>query len=235
VPVFLLIETSTEVCSVALSEGHEIIALRESIEANAHSRNTTVFVDEVLQEANVSINDVSAIVVSKGPGSYTGLRIGVSTAKGLCLAADKALIAVSSLEALAVKARLKYQDENTVFVPMIDARRMEVYMGIWSSIKDNAIIQNEDVSAKIIDEHSFNDISKDKNIILLGNGASKFVDVNFDNLNVKIDDKLTISATNMLNLAERAFENQNFEDVAYFTPFYLKDFIAGKPRVKGLE
>ncbi|GHU85956.1 tRNA (adenosine(37)-N6)-threonylcarbamoyltransferase complex dimerization subunit type 1 TsaB [Bacteroidia bacterium] len=260
----LLLETSTNICSVALSCNGEIIAIKESEEKNVHSKFFTIFIKQLLEENSISLNSIDAIAVSKGPGSYTGLRIGVSTAKGLCYAANKPLIAISSLEALAYKAATIY-DENSIFCPMIDARRMEVYAGIWekcseksknsdesrndetyndsktsnTSINSNKNIQHfikniREVQADIVDTTTYSKYIEEKKIVLLGDGAEKFKDLFSNDNRYLIDTSIKISATNMLPLAEISFNNNTFEDIAYFEPFYLKDFIAGAPKVKGL-
>lgn len=226
--MLLLIETSTPICSVALSNGSEILTIRENHEGLSHAALTTVFIDEVMKEAGVKFSDLDAVAVSKGPGSYTGLRIGVSTAKGLCYALNKPLIAINSLQALAQTAT-NFYDKNHLFIPMIDARRMEVYAAVYNA-KNECL---RDVQADIVDENSYADFAKQP-LVLLGDGAKKCIDMFKNNAQISMDETLKFSAKNMLHLARNAFKNKVFEDVAYFEPFYLKDFIAGTPRVKGL-
>jgi tRNA threonylcarbamoyladenosine biosynthesis protein TsaB len=238
-PKFLIIETTTENCSVVLSKDSAVVAVRESTENNAHSKNVNVFIDAVCKESQFALNEMDAVVVSKGPGSYTGLRIGVSTAKGICCALNKPLIAVSSLEALAFQANKKYPS-TCIFYPMIDARRMEVYSAIWKKNDIDEIAEIREVRAEIIDRNSLAEMElhsplSPHKILLLGNGAAKFKEMFAEDEWIIFDDKIKISAKNMIELAENAFEKQNFEDIAYFTPFYLKDFIAGMPKVKGLK
>jgi tRNA threonylcarbamoyladenosine biosynthesis protein TsaB len=228
--MILLIETSTPICSVVLAKGSEILAIRENHEGLSHATLAAVFVDEVMKESGVNLSDLDAVAISKGPGSYTGLRIGVSIAKGLCYALNKPLIAVSSLQALAETAS-KHYDENHLFAPMIDARRMEVYTAIYNAKNDCL----RDVQADIIDKNSFADFTKNHPLVLLGDGAKKCADIFKNNPQIHIDETLKFSAINMISLAQNAFENKNFVDVAYFEPFYLKDFIAGQPSVKGLK
>jgi len=228
--VILFIETSTPICSVALAKGSEMLAIRENHEGLSHATLTAVFVDDVMKEAGVKLEDLNAVAISKGPGSYTGLRIGVSIAKGLCYALNKPLIAISSIQALAQTAT-KHYDENHLFVPMIDARRMEVYSAVYNT-KNECL---RDVQADIIDENSYADFAKNHPLVLLGDGAKKCEDILKNNPQIRIDETLKISAKNMIHLAQNAFENKDFVDVAYFEPFYLKDFIAGKPNVKGLK
>ncbi|MDR2906744.1 MAG: tRNA (adenosine(37)-N6)-threonylcarbamoyltransferase complex dimerization subunit type 1 TsaB [Bacteroidales bacterium] len=227
--MILLIETSTPICSVALSDGKDVLAIRENHEGLSHAALTTIFIDEVMKEAGAKFSDLDAIAVSKGPGSYTGLRIGVSTAKGLCYALNKPLIAVNSLQALAQTAAKSYS-ENHLFIPMIDARRMEVYAAIYNA-KNECL---REVQADIIDENSYAGFAKQP-LILLGDGATKCKGVFLNYPLITIDETLKFSAKNMIPIAQNAFENKIFEDVAYFEPFYLKDFIAGKPSVKGLK
>jgi len=214
---------------VSLSRGTELLASRENHEGLSHAALTAVFVEEVMKEAGVKLEDLDAVAISKGPGSYTGLRIGVSVAKGLCYALNKPLIAVSSLQALAQTAA-KHYSKNHVFIPMIDARRMEVYSAVYNS-KGECL---RDVQADIIDENSYADFTEQP-IILLGDGAKKCEEIFKNNQQIRIDETLKFSAKNMISLAQAAFENKDFVDVAYFEPFYLKDFIAGKPSVKGLR
>jgi tRNA threonylcarbamoyladenosine biosynthesis protein TsaB len=227
--VILLIETSTPVCSVALAKGTEILAIRENHEGLSHATLAAVFIDEIMKEVGAKLSDLEAVAISKGPGSYTGLRIGVSIAKGLCYALNKPLIAVSSLQALAQTAAKSY-DENHLFVPMIDARRMEVYSAVYNA-KNECL---RDVQADIINENSYSKFVKQP-LILLGDGAKKCEDIFKNNPQIRIDETLKFSAKNMIIPAQNAFKNKDFVDVAYFEPFYLKDFITGKPNVKGLK
>ncbi len=233
-PIILCIETATQICSVALITDNKIIALKESKEANSHSKFVTLMIDEMLCENNLSFSDLDAIAVSKGPGSYTGLRIGVSTAKGFCYALDKPLISVGTLHSMALGAAKKIlnkQNKNEILLcPMIDARRMEVY----SALYDINGKQIREVKAEIIDENSFDEILKTKKIVFFGDGAEKCKNVFGQKNNVEFLDDFSPSAQYMLEPVIKKFNNSDFEDVAYFEPFYLKDFIAGKPKVKGL-
>lgn len=229
----LLLETATQVCSVALADGDQLLALKESESANSHSSLLTTFIDEVVTEGGMKLKDLDAIVVSKGPGSYTGLRIGVSSAKGLCYSLEKPLIAVNTLQSLAVGMRnkVKPEAENILFCPMIDARRMEVYTAFFDA--ENKEI--EATSAKIIDENSFADLLKIHQIYFGGDGAEKCKAVLSQNKNAIFINDFRISAKDMIEIAVAKFEQNQFEDVAYFEPYYLKDFIAGMPKVKGLR
>ena len=231
--MILCLETSTSVCSVALNESCCTLALRESEKQNAHSEKITTFIKEVMDTASIDYPQLDAVAVSKGPGSYTGLRIGVSTAKGICYAADVPLMAIDTLEAMAygMKEKLGSQiGKNDLLIPMIDARRMEVYAAIF----DANLNKIEDTAALIIDENSFADLRKEHHIWLFGDGAPKLCKIFENQPNISIIDGFKPSAAYMRPLAERALLNKDFVDVAYFEPFYLKDFIAGKPHVKGL-
>ena len=231
--MILCLETATPICSVALNESCCTIALRETEGQNAHSEKITNFIREVMEVAHIEYSQLDAIAVSKGPGSYTGLRIGVSTAKGICYAADLPLMAIDTLEAMAygMKAKLGNQiDENDLLIPMIDARRMEVY----ASIFDANLNKINDTAALVIDEHSFEDLRKEHRLWLFGDGAPKLQKTFENQPNITIIDGFKPSAAYMLPLADKAMKERNFVDVAYFEPFYLKDFVAGKPHVKGL-
>ena len=231
--MILCLETATPICSVALNESCCTIALRETEGQNAHSEKITNFIREVMETAGIDYPQLDAVAVSQGPGSYTGLRIGVSTAKGICYAADLPLMAIDTLEAMAhgMKAKLGSQiTENDLLIPMIDARRMEVY----ASVFDANLRRIEDTAALVIDENSFADLRKEHRLWLFGDGAPKLKQVFENQDNINIIDGFKPSAAYMLPLADKMLRERNFVDVAYFEPFYLKDFIAGKPHVKGL-
>ena len=231
--MILCLETATPVCSVALNENCCTIALRETEGQNAHSEKITNFIREVMEVAKIDYSKLDAVAVSKGPGSYTGLRIGVSTAKGICYAADLPLMAIDTLEAMAygMKAKLGSQiGESDLLIPMIDARRMEVYAAIF----DANLNKISDTAAMVIDENSFEELLKDHRLWLFGDGAPKLKNVFENQPNVNIVDGFKPSAAYMLPLADKALRERDFVDVAYFEPFYLKDFVAGKPHVKGL-
>jgi len=235
--VLLLIETATPVCSIAVTKDRQLLALKESHEINTHSSQITIFIQDALQEAQISMVQLDAVAISKGPGSYTGLRIGTSTAKGLCYALDKPLIAVSTLHAMASGAREHLNnsqnkcDKPVLLCPMIDARRMEVYTALF----DSTLKETKKTSALIIDESSFKSQLDEHCMLFFGNGADKCMEL-FKNVKNAIFLKdYQASSKYMMSLAEEAFLNKDFEDLAYYEPFYLKDFIAGKPKVKGLE
>ena len=231
--MILCLETATPVCSVALNESCCTIGLRETEGQNAHSEKITNFIREVMETAKIDYRQLDAVAVSKGPGSYTGLRIGVSTAKGICYATDLPLMAIDTLEAMAygLKAKLGGQiAENDLLIPMIDARRMEVYAAVF----DANLNKTKDTEAVVMDENSFADLRKDHRLWLFGDGAPKLSKLFENQKNICIIDGFKPSAAYMRPLAEKALIERQFVDVAYFEPFYLKDFIAGKPHVKGL-
>ncbi len=228
--LLLHIDTATQTCSVALTRGNELLASRESQEKNAHSRNITLFIQEVLEETATDRGAIDGVSVSKGPGSYTGLRIGVSTAKGFCYALEKPLIAVDTLQAMAWGMKEKAR-ADALYCPMIDARRMEVYSALYD--KNNQ--QLREVRAEIIDEKSFSDWLEKHRIYFFGDGAPKCREMIDKHSNALFDDTFKPSAKYMAEIAAQKYARNEFEDVAYFEPFYLKDFVAGKPRVKGLR
>jgi tRNA threonylcarbamoyladenosine biosynthesis protein TsaB len=207
---------------VSISKEGKTIVLKEDYDKNySHAERLHVYIDEVLKEAGISANDLSAIAVSKGPGSYTGLRIGVSAAKGLCFALDKPLISISTLEALAHQVTC----QEGVIVAMLDARRMEVYSAVFDS-NHNKIRETE---AQILNEQSFNSYLEKGKVYFIGNGVEKTKALlNHPNA-VFIEGKLP-SANEMSLLANKKFKISAFEDVAYFEPYYLKDFVALKPK-----
>ncbi len=231
--MILCLETATPTCSVALIDEGKVLALRECVGQNAHSEKITVFISEVMKEAGIGYERLDAVAVSKGPGSYTGLRIGVSTAKGVCYAADKPMMAIDTLQAMACGFVGKHQDSvqsGDLLIPMIDARRMEVYCSVF----DSAVDRVADTAALVIDADSFSDLLKEHHLWLFGDGAAKCGRVFADNGNVNIIDGFVPSAAYMASLADKALKDKNFVNLAYFEPFYLKDFVAGKPHVKGL-
>ena len=237
--MILCLETSTAVCSVALVENGKVIALRESLDGQNHAEKITIFIDEVMKEANVSYRDLDAVATSMGPGSYTGLRIGVSTAKGLCYAMEKPLIAIDTLAAMAYgfkdykTTRLQdYKLESTdILCPMIDARRMEVY----SAFFNEKLERISETNAIVIDENSFMEMKQNSHLYLFGDGADKLASLFENDENITVVEKFHCSAAYMAELADKAFKNNDFVDTAYFEPFYLKNFVPGMPKVKGLE
>ncbi len=222
--LILNIDTSTSVCSVALAQNGHPLALKENKEGLNHSLLLGTFINDILKENGTEVSALDAIAVSMGPGSYTGLRIGVSMAKGLCYGASKPLIAVNTLQALAQSVSSRIQEE-ALYCPMIDARRMEVYTALFD--KDNRTIQ--ETKAEIIDPASFSEILALQPVYFFGNGSDKVKTV-LTSPQARFLANIETSSTNMVQLAEQKYETRNFEDVAYFEPFYLKDFIATTPK-----
>ena len=237
--MILCLETATPVCSVAINDGSKTLALRECQGQNAHSEKITLFIKEVLDEVGIGYGQLDAVAVSKGPGSYTGLRIGVSTAKGVCYAAGLPLMAVDTLHAMAYGMRQRLGNEvqpGDLFIPMIDARRMEVYCAVF----DAEMHQVQDTQAMVFDETSHlstltSQLSPLNSLWLFGDGAPKLHAVFDAEQSIQIVDDFAPSAAFMATLSDHALKARDFVDVAYFEPFYLKDFVAGKPHVKGLE
>ncbi len=231
--LILCIETGTDICSVAIARDGELISLRESDEGRDHARQVAVFVDELLEEISLRPEELDAVAVGKGPGSYTGLRIGVSFAKGLCYGIQKPLIAIGSLDALTEVAREDYEAgildiegwDDAVLCPMVDARRMEVYTQRFTS-RGEAL---SEVSAEVITAESFAaERVSDHPFVIFGNGAKKCEEV----LSGATWVAVAPSARGLVRLAEEAFEKAQFENLAYFEPFYLKDFVVTTSKKK---
>jgi len=222
-PLILCIESATKNCSVALFKGEECLAFREeSSESYIHSEKLALFANEVLAAVENSRTLLSAVAVSAGPGSYTGLRIGTALAKGIAFSLDVPLISIASLTQLADAAQsLKHGFD--VYIPMLDARRMEVYCAVFSS----GLEQVNPTEAKVINGDSFSDL-KDKKVLIMGDGAEKCVE-ELRHLNVEYLE-LECSARNMGKLALDKYLTEQFESLAYYEPFYLKEFIAGTPK-----
>ncbi len=234
--LILNIETSTEVCSVGLSRDGETVALKESKEGLNHSSLLSLFIDDVLKENSLTARDLDAVAISMGPGSYTGLRIGVSTAKGVCYGAEIPLIAVSTLQAVALPMYdmtstngLAANPDTAWYCPMTDARRMEVFCAFY----DNTNTIKKDIAAEIIDNESFLDILEEREVVFFGNGAGKCRDA-ITHKNARFAEDILPSARNMAKIAEDHFSKKEFVDVAYFEPFYLKNFVATTPKKKVL-
>jgi tRNA threonylcarbamoyladenosine biosynthesis protein TsaB len=231
----LCIETSTSVCSVALTYDGKIVAARQENEGNSHANRLTVLIEQLFEDSGVpiEISDIDAVAVSSGPGSYTGLRIGVSAAKGICFALDKSLIAIPSLATLAwpvvQKNVLGNADKDSWFCPMIDARRMEVYTAMF----DINMQQKRETSADIINEASYRDILAQRKVFFFGNGAGKCRN-SLAHPNAVFPQDEGPLARNMASMAYDTWKSKDFKDVAYFEPFYLKDFIATVPKKKVL-
>lgn len=218
-PTILCLETSTTNCSVAIAVDGKVKAIREENNQKfSHAEKLHVFIAEVLSESGFDKKELDAVAISKGPGSYTGLRIGVSAAKGLCFALDIPLISISTLELLAQQAEC----EDCYIIPLLDARRMEVYSAIFNSNKE----QIRETKAEILNENSFEEYLKTGKTIFIGDGASKLKLLSGHKNAVFFDDKFPSSA-NMALLAEAKFKISDVEDIAYFEPYYLKEFMLG--------
>ena len=214
--LILNIETATKNCSVALSKAGKTLAIRELSEQNfSHAEKLHVFIEELFLETNLKLQDLNAVAVSQGPGSYTGLRIGVSAAKGLCYALSIPLIALDTLEILA----RKIQVNSGIIIPMIDARRLEVF----SAFFDSSFTKIRAIKAEVIDENSYQEESEI--LHLIGDGAMKFKEILTDEKFHYYPEIQFPSAAEMGLISFQKFENKQFEDVAYFEPFYLKDFV----------
>jgi len=215
--LILNIETTTTNCSVSLSKERDILVLQEDYNTKfTHAESLHVFIEDVVRSSKIKLSDIDAIAVSKGPGSYTGLRIGVSAAKGLCFALDKPLISVSTLESLSHQVNI----DIGVIVPMLDARRMEIY----SAIFDAKHHQIGETQAQILDKGSFLEYLNKGKVYFIGNAVEKTKTIIQHENAVFIDNKLP-SAKEMGKLAFDKYIDNNFENVAYFEPFYLKNFI----------
>ena len=220
--IILSLETSTTNCSVSLSIKGETLVLKEDNNANySHAESLHVFIEDVLKTAQLTTNDIDAVAVSKGPGSYTGLRIGVSAAKGLCYALNIPLISISTLHALAFQVDIN----EGIIVPMLDARRLEVY----SAIYDKSYNEIRSVEAQILDEYSFSEYLENQKVYFIGNGVAKTKGLIISSNAFFIEDKFP-SSREMSSLAYQKYKKSDIEDVAYFEPFYLKDFIAIKSK-----
>lgn len=220
----LQIDTATEICSISISLNGNTLNSFEASESNVHASKLTLIIDRILADCSLSFNDLSAVCVSKGPGSYTGLRIGVSSAKGLCYALDIPLLAINTLDMMYLGYD-KFTDEDAIYVPMLDARRMEVYLEIFDA-KGALLVPTQ---ARIIDSSSFEDFVNRK-IVLFGSGATKLKEVFSGNSNIFIDSSFQHSSSNMSALAFSKLKNNDFEDLVYFEPYYLKEFIATTPK-----
>lgn len=224
--LILNIDTSTTVCSVALAQDGKIIGIKESNEGLNHSVLLGVYIDDILNNHHIHAAQLDAVAVSMGPGSYTGLRIGVSTAKGLCFGANKPLLAVPTLQVLARSVADQLQ-ENALYCPMLDARRMEVYTAFFDC--DNHTIL--DTKAEIITADSFADLLAAQKVYFFGNGSEKVKSI-LASPNACFIDQVETSARHLVPLSEELYQQEQFVDTAYFEPFYLKDFIATVPKKK---
>ncbi len=230
--IILSIETSTKGCSTAIYQDSQLVALSELFHEKSSSGMLTTLIQHVVKVSGLDFSDINAIAVAKGPGSYTGLRIGVSTAKGLCFTLDKPLLSINTLQALAWQIHSIAQSVSTVAIPllcpMLDARRMEVYCALYRA--DN-LFEVSPAEAKIIDEHSFEEILENQKIIFFGDGAAKCRTILGSNPNaVFLEETVNPSAKSIGFLAHEAYLNNRFENVADFEPYYLKEFMTTAPK-----
>src|SRR5690554_2736536 len=220
----LCIETSTKVCSVCISDGHTILAIAEDDEEEyTHAERLNVLIAEVIKLTGLEFLDLRAIAISEGPGSYTGLRIGVSTAKGIAMACNIPIIAINTLKAMTYS--VADQNPENLFIPMIDARRMEVFCSGFSGDL-NPVFETR---AQVIDPGAFPEGGDYSNVYFFGNGAEKTREM-LEPLGFEYISGISASSAGMASLAYEKFRNADFVDTAYFEPFYLKDFVAGKPK-----
>ena len=222
--LILNIDTSTSVCSVALARDGKMIALKENNEGLNHSVLLGTYIDEILKDNHMDAHCLDAVAISMGPGSYTGLRIGVSMAKGVCFGAGKPLIAVPTLQALALSVSERIREE-ALYCPMIDARRMEVYAAVY----DRRLQVKRTVAADIVDENSYLEFLNEQPVYFFGNGADKCRE-QITHPNAHFIDNIHPLAKMMFPLAEKAVADEDYKDVAYFEPFYLKEFVASMPK-----
>ena len=224
--LILNIETATTVCSVSIGTDGNSMGIKEINSGYTHAENLTIFIRDILADNNLSFSELDAIAVSKGPGSYTGLRIGVSTAKGLCYTLNKPLIAINTLKSLTGGAVNNYLKKGEVlFCPMLDARRMEVYCAVY----DKDLNEIKPTAAEIITGNSFAGLLRDNTLIFFGDGAAK-CKATLTHSNASFIENAYPSAAYMTKLSEEAFNKKQFEDVAYFEPYYLKNFVGSKEK-----
>jgi tRNA threonylcarbamoyladenosine biosynthesis protein TsaB len=227
--LILNIESSIDICSVSIARNGKVLALKESRDKKSHAALLAIYIEELVTSLSINLSDLDAVAVSKGPGSYTGLRIGVSTAKGIAYGTGKKLIGIPTLQVMTYGVLQKYKDlrseNNRLLCPMIDARRMEVFTALYTT--SNILFR--EITAEIIHPGIFSDILEKNKILFFGNGSVKCRDV-IQHPNARFIEGIEPSASWMAELSEKAFREKQFEDIAYFEPFYLKDFIATIPR-----
>lgn len=222
-PLILAIETSTKVCSVALLRGNQILAESSLFLGKSHAEMLLHLIDQLFFSTNTEKRSLQAIAISEGPGSYTGLRIGTSTAKGLCFALDIPLISINTLEAMAAQLA-KQVSKGSLLCPMIDARRLEVYSAVFAANMDNL----EETAAVILDEHSYGNFLAASEVCFFGDGSEKAKDIIL-HPNAKFVDDIVPNAITVGQLALEKYEREEFESLAYFEPFYLKEFHTNQP------
>ena len=226
-PYILYLETATKICSVALAKDETLISLKETSVVNSHSSLITLYAEEVIKEAKIEFSNLAAVCVSMGPGSYTGLRIGVSTAKGFCYA----LNTFNCCKYIAINGKtipIEHSELNKdiILCPMIDARRMEVFTAFFD--KEASFVR--ETKADIINGESYSDFLSKNKVIFFGDGADKCRQFLSQNANSQVEDSFTVSSKGMISLAFEKFKKKQFEETAYFEPYYLKDFVATIPR-----
>lgn len=222
---YLAIETATKMCSVALFQDEQLLENYDEGGAYSHAEKLAPLTQKILAENNLTVGSLSAVAISSGPGSYTGLRIGLSLAKGLCVAADLPLISISTLQGMTAGAVEQYADTNALFCPMVDARRLEVYTALF----EEDLRELSPTEAKIIDSESFKEILRDKKVYFFGDGASKCKEFIVSSNAIFLENEF-ISASNWGKLIDVKYKSESFENLAYYEPFYYKDFRAGKPK-----
>lgn len=229
--MILCLETATSICSVALCDATGVVALRESSDSRTHASQLTVFINDVLNQAQINPSGLQAIAVSKGPGSYTGLRIGVSAAKGISFGTGVPLIGIETTHSMFWGfMAMGNVNDGRLYCPMLDARRMEVYYTIYDS-KGNIV---KETSAEVMNADSFSSFPSDQEIVLFGEGSAKLKNIIKRN-NIIFDDEFRISASHLCIPAGKALKDKLFEDIAYFEPLYLKDFLATKQKKNILD
>jgi len=224
----LNIETATPLCSASLADEGKVLSLKETLEEKSHAKLLTSFIDEILKEQGMEIQELDAVAVGKGPGSYTGLRIGVSTAKGICYGANLPLLAAGTLQILCNQLLLTANPEtrailgrsSTIICPMIDARRMEVYYALYN----NSGEEISNAAARIINNQTFSLVLENHQVVFIGTGAPKCRTI-INHPNAVFFDHVYPSAGSLASLSYKAYQNNKFENLAYFEPFYLKDFV----------
>jgi len=223
--LILNIETATDVCSVVVALDGKILAIREESSGQSHAKLLTTFISECIKEAGFELADFHAVAVSKGPGSYTGLRIGVASAKGICYALNKPLISVNTLQSLACNfLRINKITPGSWLCPMIDARRMEVYTAFFNE----DLNFEKETSAEIIGPGSFHEILKSHKVNFFGDGMEKTRQIFVNDTNAHFFSDIIPSAAGMIPFSEESYKKAIFEQTAYFEPYYLKDFFTGK-------
>ncbi len=237
----LLLETATAVCSVALALDGEVLAELHSDQPNAHSSRLPLFVEQLFEQCHITPKQLDAVCVSSGPGSYTGLRIGVSSAKGFCYALSIPLLSVPTLQGMAAQYYAQHPDYHGMVCPMIDARRMECYTAIFEMENHPNAAANfqlstlKPTSADIIESGIYDDYLNRGEVMFIGDGAEKTREILGIHPNARYASDFRISAAGMLPIAMQRLQAGQVEDVAYFEPFYLKDFVAKKSVVRGLD